>query len=95
MVDQQVLQNGLFRLCACQVTVRVKKTQGEMLIWPCQQPPGWMSLAPQSTGSPSLSTEDKLANFSHAGHSNLCSRSRQIGSAKRVTLREGRPEISG
>lgn len=27
--------------------------QGEMLIWPCQQPPGWMSPAPRSSGSPS------------------------------------------
>lgn len=67
---------------------------GEMLIWPCQQPPGWMSPAPQSTGSPSLCTKDKLVNFSQAGHSNLGYHAEQISSTKRLRLTEPRLESS-
>ncbi|TNN76348.1 hypothetical protein EYF80_013427 [Liparis tanakae] len=44
---------------------------GEILIWPCQQPPGWMSLAPQSTGSASLRAQDEAVDFSSAGHGYL------------------------
>lgn len=62
--------------------------QGEMLIWTRQQPPGWMSLALHSTGSPSLCTKDKLAYFPRTDHCNLFSPPRQIISARRARLRE-------